>query len=39
VELFSATYFSSLGVVPALGRILTPEDDVVPSGHPYVVLN
>jgi predicted permease len=22
-----------------MGRILTPEDDVVPSGHPFVVLN
>ena len=35
VELVSGTYFSTLGVVPAMGRILTPEDDVVPSGHPY----
>ncbi|HKV63396.1 MAG TPA: ABC transporter permease [Candidatus Acidoferrum sp.] len=39
VELVSGTYFSTLGVVPALGRILTPEDDVTPGGHPYVVLN
>src|SRR6267154_2395547 len=39
VELISGTYFSTLGVVPAMGRILTPEDDQVPSGHPYVVLN
>jgi predicted permease len=39
VELVSGTYFSTLGVVPAMGRILTPGDDVVPSGHPYVVLN
>jgi predicted permease len=39
VELVSGTYFSTLGVVPALGRILTPADDVIPSGHPYVVLN
>ena len=39
VELVSGTYFSTLGVVPAMGRILTPEDDVVPSGHPSVVLN
>ena len=39
VELVSGTYFSTLGVVPAMGRILTPDDDVVPSGHPYVVLN
>src|SRR5260370_2057248 len=22
-----------------MGRILTPQDDVVPSGHPFVVLN
>lgn len=39
VELVSGTYFSTLGVVPAMGRILTPDDDKVPSGHPYVVLN
>jgi predicted permease len=39
VELVSGTYFSTLGIVPAMGRILTPEDDKVPSGHPYVVLN
>src|SRR6266581_284984 len=39
VELVSGTYFSALGVVPALGRILTPADDIVPSGHPVVVLN
>jgi hypothetical protein len=39
VELVSGSYFSTLGVVPAMGRILTPEDDVVPSGHPFVVLN
>src|SRR2546427_1045699 len=39
VELVSGTYFSPPGVVPAIGRILTPEDDQVPSGHPFVVLN
>src|SRR5712664_3092325 len=39
VELVSGTYFSTLGIVPTMGRILTPEDDQVPSGHPYVVLN
>src|SRR5467141_3522933 len=39
VELVSGTYFSTLGVVPTLGRILTPADDVLTSGHPYVVLN
>ncbi|HYL84942.1 MAG TPA: ABC transporter permease [Candidatus Angelobacter sp.] len=39
VELVSGTYFSTLGVGPALGRIFTPEDDKVPSGHPYVILS
>src|SRR5438046_6078090 len=39
VDLVSGTYFSTLGVVPAIGRILPPEDDQVPSGHPFVVLN
>jgi predicted permease len=39
VELVSGTYFSALGIVPAMGRILTPEDDQVPSGHPFVVLS
>ena len=39
VELVSGTYFSTLGVVPALGRIFTPEDDRVPSGHPFLVLS
>ena len=39
VELVSGTYFSTLGVVPAMGRLLTPADDIVPSGHPFVVLN
>jgi predicted permease len=39
MELISGTYFSTLGLNPSLGRIFTPEDDRVPSGHPYVVLN
>jgi predicted permease len=39
VELVSGAYFSTLGVVPALGRLFTPEDDVTPSSHPVVVLN
>jgi predicted permease len=39
VELVSGTYFSSLGVVPAQGRLFTPEDDRIPSGHPYLVLS
>src|SRR3977135_3736968 len=39
VELVSGTYFSTLGVSPARGRVFTPEDDRLPSGHPYLVLN
>src|SRR5437879_1615888 len=38
-ELVSGTYFTTLGIGPALGRLLTPEDDRLPSGHPVVVLN
>jgi predicted permease len=38
VELVSGSYFSTLGVGPALGRVLAPDDDRVPSGHPFVVL-
>jgi putative ABC transport system permease protein len=38
-ELVSGTYFDVLGVGPALGRTLTPEDDRVPGGHPVVVLS
>ena len=39
VELVSGTYFSALGVGPSRGRVFTPEDDRLPSGHPYLVLN
>jgi predicted permease len=39
VELVSGTYFSTLGVAPAAGRLFTPEDDLTPSGHPVVALN
>ena len=39
VELVSGTYFSTLGVGPARGRLFTPEDDRVPSGHPLLVLS
>jgi len=37
-ELVSGTFFSELGVRPALGRLLTPEDDRTPGGHPVTVL-
>jgi predicted permease len=39
VELVSGTYFTTLGVGPARGRLLTQEDDRLPSGHPLLVLS
>ena len=39
VELVSGNYFQVLGVGPALGRTLTPDDDKVKGGEPYVVLS
>ncbi len=38
-ELVSGTYFSVLGVSPALGRLLTIDDDQVPGSSPAVVLS
>jgi predicted permease len=38
-ELVSGTYFNVLGVSPALGRTITPEDDSTVLGHPVVVLS
>jgi len=38
-ELVSGTYFSTLGVSPALGRLLTMDDDQVPGSSPVVVLS
>ena len=35
----SGSYFPVLGVRPALGRLLTPEDDKTPGGHFVVVLS
>jgi predicted permease len=34
----SGSYFSTLGVHPALGRLITPIDDETPGAHPVVVL-
>jgi putative ABC transport system permease protein len=34
----SGSMFSSFGIKPALGRLLTPEDDMKPGAHPYAVL-
>jgi predicted permease len=38
-ELVSGTYFSVLGVGPALGRVLGTDDDQTPGTSPFVVLN
>src|SRR5262249_53473106 len=39
-ELVSGNYFQALGVKPAIGRVLSPEeDDRVYKGHPAVVLS
>jgi len=38
-ELVSGTYFPTLGVRAALGRLLTPADDRVPGGHSVAVLS
>ena len=37
--LVSGNYFTGLGVRPALGRLLTPDDDRTPGAHPVVVLS
>ena len=38
-ELVTGNYFPLLGIRPELGRLLGPEDDVSPGGHPVVVLS
>jgi len=38
-EIVSGTYFSVLGVRPALGRLLTTDDDQTPGATPVVVLS
>ncbi|MGE0813813.1 MAG: ABC transporter permease [Vicinamibacterales bacterium] len=38
-ELVSGNLFPALGISPAVGRLFTPEDDVTPGGHPFVVLS
>src|SRR5688572_13901014 len=37
-DLVSGTYFPVLGLTPAAGRLLGPDDDRTPGGHPVVVL-
>jgi predicted permease len=38
-ELVSGSYFPTLGVTAAVGRILTPDDDRTPGGHPVAMLS
>lgn len=38
-EAVSGDYFPVLGLAPAAGRLLGPEDDVAPGAHPVVVLD
>ena len=38
-ELVTGNYFQTLGVGPALGRLLTPTDDDVQGAHPVLVLS
>ena len=38
-ELVSGSYFAVLGVAPAIGRVLTMEDDRTPGASPVVVLS
>jgi predicted permease len=38
-DVVSGNYFSVLGVGPALGRVLSPEDDRVPGASPVAVLS
>ncbi len=38
-RLVSGNYFELLGVRPAIGRLLTPDDDRTPGGHPLAVLS
>jgi predicted permease len=38
-EAVSGSYFPVLGVGAALGRVLGPDDDTTPDGHPFAVLS
>lgn len=35
----SGSYFPTLGLTPAMGRLLTPDDDRAPGAHPVAVLS
>ncbi len=38
-QFVSGNYYQVLGVPPAAGRVLTPEDDRTPGGHPVAVIS
>src|SRR5580704_14019309 len=38
-EVVTGNYFDVLGVQPAIGRVLSQDDDRVPGAHPVVVLS
>ena len=38
LELVTGNYFRTLGLQPALGRLIGVDDDLVPDGHPVAVL-
>jgi predicted permease len=38
-ELVTGSYFTVLGIAPAIGRTLTLDDDRAPGGHPLIVLS
>src|SRR2546421_7831782 len=38
-QLVSGEYFATLGVYPAMGRLLTPEDNRILDGHPVAVIS
>ncbi len=39
VQYVSGWMFGTFGLRPALGRLLTEDDDLKPGGHPYAVLS
>ncbi len=39
IEAVSGDYFRTLGIGPAIGRVLGPDDDRTPDAHPVVVLS
>jgi predicted permease len=38
-QFVSGNVFSTFGLQPALGRLLTPDDDRTPGGHPVAVIS